>query len=385
MKNQFRLNFACFYPILLGFLIISCKQEPKNSVKVPGGNEVEINYATGFEITHYPDFSIITVTEAFPDSDKTYRYALAKDKNNVPDSLNADAVIHIPVKNMVVTSTTHIPSLEMLGVENTLKGFPNLDYISSEKTRKLIDAGKIKELGQNESINTETTINLDPDVVVSFGVEGENKALASLTRAGIPVVYNGDWVEHDPLGKAEWIKFFAAFYDKQEMGDSIFSSIVANYSQIKEKVANSKESPTVLSGAMFKDVWYMPKGDSWAAKLIEDAHGDYLYKKTTGTGSLSLSLEEVLDTAQKADFWIAPNSFESYNSLQDASAVYAQFEAFKNHKVFGFGSKKGATGGLIYYELAPNRPDWVLNDLAAILHPSLFPDYKPHFYAPLEP
>jgi iron complex transport system substrate-binding protein len=38
----------------------------------------------------------------------------------------------------------------MLGVENTLVGFPNTDYISSEKTRKRIDAGKIEKLGKRK-------------------------------------------------------------------------------------------------------------------------------------------------------------------------------------------------------------------------------------------
>jgi iron complex transport system substrate-binding protein len=45
---------------------------------------------------------------------------------------------------------THVPALEMLGVENTLVGFPNTDYISSEKHEN-IDAGKIRE--ENETLN----------------------------------------------------------------------------------------------------------------------------------------------------------------------------------------------------------------------------------------
>jgi iron complex transport system substrate-binding protein len=37
----------------------------------------------------------------------------------------------------------------MLGLRNTLVGFPNTDYISSEK-RKRIDAGKIREVGKQK-------------------------------------------------------------------------------------------------------------------------------------------------------------------------------------------------------------------------------------------
>jgi iron complex transport system substrate-binding protein len=69
----------------------------------------------------------------------------------IPDSIKQFTTIQIPIKSIVVTSTTHVPALEMLGVENTLVGFPNTDYISSKKTRKRIDAGKIREVGKNET------------------------------------------------------------------------------------------------------------------------------------------------------------------------------------------------------------------------------------------
>lgn len=285
---------------------------------------------------------------------------------------------------MVVTSTTHIPSLEMLGVDHTLTGFPNLDYISSEQTRKRIEAGHIKELGQNESINTEVAIDLNPDAVIGFGVDGQNTSLNSLEKAGIPVLYNGDWVEKNPLGKAEWIKFFGALYGKSKEADSIFKSIETGYLDTKKMAQKVTDRPTVLSGAMYKDVWYLPHGESWPAKLIEDAGGDYLWKDTQGTGSIALNIESVLDKGQNAHYWIAPGQFGSYSKLEEANPAYAQFDAFKNKKAYTFTSKKGATGGLLYYELAPNRPDLVLKDLVYYLHPELMPNYQPYFYTPFE-
>ncbi|MFI8379892.1 ABC transporter substrate-binding protein [Leeuwenhoekiella sp. NPDC079379] len=380
MRSLLPIVFIC-----LSCSISSCKKENKEVDKhFREGIEQKISYAKGFEITLYKTFKIITVSKAWPNSDKTFNYALVQRGTQLPDSITADAVIETPVEKIVVTSTTHIPALELLGVTQTLKGFPNLDYISSETVRKHIKNGAIKELGQNESINTESTINLNPDVLVSFGVDGENKALNSIKRAGIPVIYNGDWVETTPLGQAEWIKFFAALYDKEAEADSIFNRIEGQYRNLKTKAAQAKSKPTVLSGAMFKDVWYLPKGDSWAAQLVADAHADYIYKETRGTGSAALSIEEVLNTAQNADFWISPNSFETYSELSAGNAVYKEFKAFKDHKIYGFGSAKGATGGLLYYELAPSRPDWVLADLVAIFHPELTVNYKPHFFKPLD-
>lgn len=101
----------------------------------------------------------------------------------IPDSLKHFTIIPIPIKSIVVTSTTHIPALELLGVENTLEGFPNTDYISSEKTRKLIDAGKVREVGTNESLNTEVLIDLNPNAIVSFGLNNSNPTLDNLQKA----------------------------------------------------------------------------------------------------------------------------------------------------------------------------------------------------------
>lgn len=386
-KSRIILKAKNLASLLVLFLLVlsGCKnQKAGDTASTKVSQEQNMKYATGFNITTYEDYTLLTVTQAWPGSDKTFQYALLKQGQKLPDSISADAEIEIPVKSIVVTSTTHIPALEMLQVENSLKGFPNLDYISSPKTRSLITENKIEELGQNESLNTESAINLNPDVVVSFGVEGENKAISSLHRAGIPVLYNGDWTENTPLGQAEWIKFFGALYDKTELADSIFSQIETKYLSLKEKAATAQENPTVISGALFKDVWYLPKGDSWAAKLVEDAHADYLYKNTEGTGSAALSIEEVLNTAQNANFWIAPNSFESFSEMASANTAYTKFKAFEDKKIYSFAAAKGETGGMLYYELASSRPDWVLEDLVAILHPQLIPNHQSHFYTQLE-
>jgi len=385
--------------VIIFVSIISCKKDIKEPIQVTQNEQkTNIKYATGFSITEFPEYTLLKVTNAFPGTENVYTYALVKEgiSTNIGQASNAEslpnllkekkinAIIKVPLESVVVTSTTHISSLEMLGVDHTLTGFPNLNYISSKQTRKRIDAGEVKELGQNEAMNTEVAIDLNPDVVIGFGVDGQNNSLNTLERAGIPILYNGDWVEKNPLGKAEWIKFFGALYGKSYKADSIFSSIETAYLNTKKHAQHVTNRPTVLSGAMSKDIWHLPHGESWAAKLIKDAGGNYLWKDTKGTGSIALNIESVLEKAQNAQFWIAPGQFESYAKLAEANTIYTQFNAFKNKKVYNFTSKKGATGGLLYYELAPNRPDLVLKDLVYYLHPELMPDYQPYFYTPFE-
>ncbi len=343
-----------------------------------------ISYAQGFTIITHEGYQILEVSKAFPGSEKTYQYALTDNPSILPDSLQVDAIVKTPVQKIIVTSTTHIPSLEMLGVAHTLIGFPNLDYISSQKTRNLIAEGAIKELGQNESLNTEIAIDIQPDVVIGFGVDGQNASLNSIEKANIPVLYNGDWVEKSPLGKAEWIKFFGALYGKSQEADVLFKDIEKGYLDTKNLVKNITERPTVLSGAMYKDVWYLPHGESWPAQLIKDAGGIYLWANTKGSGSIALSMESVLEKGQDAEYWIAPGQYGSYSSLKNAHEVYSKFAAFQHKKIYTFTTKKGETGGLLYYELAPNRPDLVLKDMVFYLHPEVLPDYQPYFFTPFE-
>ncbi|WBL20946.1 ABC transporter substrate-binding protein [Zunongwangia sp. HRR-M8] len=372
--------------ILLIFLLsFSCKDTEKSEKKTTNlqGQEIEIKYANGFSITQFEDYSIIEVNSPWPEADKTFKYLLAERNAQFPDHLEYDQKVNIPVKKIVVTSTTHIPALEELNEIESLKGFPGLDYISSKETRKLINSGAIKEVGKNESLNTEVLIDLQPDVVIGFAINADNKSFSTIEKTGIPVIYNGEWTESSALGKAEWIKFFGALYDKSKAADSIFRGIENNYNEAKKLAESIENKPTVLSGSMYNDQWYVPYGNSWQAQMIKDANANYLWADTEGSGSLSLSFESVLDKAQNADFWISAGQFTSYSGMLEQSQHYSQFKAVQDKRVYSVSMSKGETGGVIFYELGPQRPDLILKDLISIFHPQLLESYEPTFFKAL--
>lgn len=375
--------------LLIFILILSCKDSGTNSIEgLSAADSNSVSHAKGFNIKEVGDgIKIIVVNSPWPESSEVYTYALVpreKVKQNIDPGFEADAIIPIPVRRIIVTSTTHIPSLEELGVAERLIGFPQTDYISSPLTRSLVDKGQIVEMGTNESLNTEIAIELEPDLIVGFGIDDQNKAYSAIESAGIPVVYNGDWIEETPLGKAEWIKFFGPFFEKEAQADSIFGQIEMEYNKARALAQSTTLRPTVLSGALYKDVWYLPAGESWAARFIEDANGKYLWSDTPGTGSLSLSIEAVLDKATEADLWISPSQFTGYDEMATANDHYLEFKAFRERKLFTFARSKGATGGLLYYELGPSRPDMILKDLIHIFHPELMPEHEPYFFKPLK-
>jgi len=368
---------------------LNCKQEKKGTLPIENTTEENtISHAKGFTIENSNSgLTIIKINSPWPNAKAEFTYALIPKDKMAAMTLNKDeydAIVAVPVERLVVTSTTHIPALETLGVLDRLVGFPDTEYISSKEARKRIDEGNIKELGNNESINTEMVIELNPEVVVGFGIGNQNSAYETIQRSNISVVYNGDWTEETPLGKAEWIKFFAPFFQMEKKADSIFSNIEKNYKEVKTLAQSATDQPTVLSGALYKDVWYLPGGNSWAATFLEDANTQYLWQETEATGSLSLNIENVLEKGKNAEYWISPSQYISYKDLEEADRHYLQFDAFQKKKTYTFAKTVGDTGGLLYYELAPQRPDLVLKDLVYIFHQELLPNHELFFFKPLD-
>jgi len=379
------MRIAFFKTLLIAILIsiYGCKKTPENSSESPTNNNL-IKYATGLAIHKYKGYSVVKVKNPWPEATKDYTYVLQEKDGIIPDSLKKYETIQVPIKTIVVTSTTHIPSLEMLGVENTLKGFPNLSYISSPKVRTMIDGGNVRELGSNQTLNTEVIIEIQPDVIIGYGIDNNNPTLDNLQKSGLKIMLNGDWNEQTPLGKAEWIKFFGALYGLDSKANSLFSNIEKEYNNTLALAKTATDKPTVVAGAIYENKWYMPHGNSWGALFINDAAGNYLWHESKGTGSLSLPFETVLEKAKDAAVWIGPAQFASLNEMKQTNPHYSQFAAFRNKKVYSFSTKKGKTGGVIYYELAPNRPDLVLKDVLKILHPELLPQYELFFFEKLK-
>ena len=376
---KFTSNFFFLLFIICSY---SCKKEVLKSVNL-SHSKSEIKYAKGFDIVNKNGVKKLIIKAAYQNSKSISEYEIRQIAVEKSDFKNN--IIHVPIEKIVVTSTTHIPMVELLNEEEAILGFPHAKYVSSEKTRILIDAGKIIEIGKENALNTEILLDLNPELVVGYSVSSADKSLTTVKKSGINVIYNGDWLEETPLGRAEWIKFFGVLFDKEEQAGRIFKEIEYNYVAAKSIAMKAKVKPTVLSGAiMSKDIWNLPAGESFVAQFLKDANLNYLWKDSKGKGSLSLSFESIFDTGRNADYWIAPGYFSSKEQLLQSNQIYAEFTAFKNDRIYTPSSKKGKTGGVIYYELAPTRPDLVLKDIIKITNPDLLPNYELTFFEKMQ-
>ncbi len=375
MNTSFSKSFFLFLSLLY---LIGCNDENKKEKQLEEDQQIiDLKYAQYFDYKEIKGVQKLIFKIPYQGAQKSFEHTIVHSKKKQHDN----KVISVPVKKLIATSTTHIPMIELLNAETTLIGFSNTKYISSKKTRVRIDNKKIKEVGKEGTINTEIILDLQPELIVGFAVNAIPKEYTTIENAGIPVLLNADWLEETPLGRAEWIKLFGVLFDKTEKADSIFNRIEESYLTAKKIAKSIQKQPTVLSGAiMSKGIWNLPAGESFVASFLKDANLDYLWKDTKGKGSLSLSFESVFEKAQNADFWIAPGYFSSKEQMLKNNPHYATFKAFKNGNIYTPVTKKGATGGVLYYELATVRPDLVLKDLIKITHPNILPNYQLTFF-----
>ena len=361
--------------------LLSC-----NSKKDSGTNPESISvakYAVGFKVTLVGNSKLVEVKQPYQNATSGYQYLLVPKGEVPPTHDETTQVIIVPVENIVCTSTTHIPLLDYINETEKLIGFPTTDYISSEKMRKRIDQGKVKDLGIDKGMNIEMLYTLKPSLVMGYTMTKDLGQLKKIQELGIPVVINAEYLEKHPLGRAEWIKFMALFFGKEREADSVFAEIEKEYLTTQRLVSEVKTKPTVLSGIVYGDAWFMPGGQNYAAKLLKDAGCEYLWASDSTSGFLQLSFESVYATAKEAELWIGVGSFTKLADIKATEERYALFKPFKEQQVYSYDAREGAKGGSEFLELGYLRPDLILKDLVKIAHPELMPSYDLFFHKKL--
>jgi iron complex transport system substrate-binding protein len=286
------------------------------------------------------------------------------------------------LQSIVCLSTTHAPLLAEINEVDKIVGFSDVQYSAVSQLQEQAKNGKTKEVGNtNGVINTELLLSLQANAMMTYSEKDYHK----FTKLGQKVLINTEYLETLPLGRAEWILFAAAFFNKETAAQNFFDKVEKNYQEIKKLVATTTDKkPSVFGTIPYSNIWYMPAGESFAANLWLDAGCEYAWKDAKGTGSLQLSVEEVVQKAQNAAIWLNVGSINSIKELLATDNRFAVFEAVKNKQVYNSNKRITAGGGHEYYEYGVIRPDLVLQDLVIILHPKLLPNKELYFYKKLE-
>ena len=313
-------------------------------------------------------------------------YYLAKRGSRLPEWMDSSAVIFVPVQKMICMSTTHVAMITALGEENSLAGVSGINFIYSPSVLRNAEKGLVADVGYEANLNKELIIKISPDLIMIYGIGSESSGyLGKIRELGIKVIINADYLETDPLGRAEWIKLFGALYSKDNLADSLFNSEEDAYTRLKSLIIKSVTiRPKVMLGLPFKDTWYISPGNSFISNLISDAGGDYLWKDTKSPVSMPYGIENVYIRGLKADYWLNISSVKNRNEITSVDPRLDDFPCFKNDNLFNNNKRITEKGGNDFWESGALHPHLLLKDIATILHPEIFPGNELMYYKKID-
>ncbi len=372
------MKHLVFCLLVVVMLLNSCGQRGAGRVafhdEMPD-SVMTLHYARGFDVSYFSTYTRVQVFNPWADREIMARYYLYREDSS---SLPKDGLpVRIPLSSVAIASCTHVAFLDLLDELRLVRGVCNASMVYNPRLMKAINEGEVADLGDAFRINRERLLHICPQALMASGYNQYDEQLEAISRAGVFVVYNNEWMEQNLLARAEWLRFVACFLDKDRLADSLFRQTAANYLHLKELAARAQSpNPVILPGDNFRGSWYMPGGRSHQAQLFRDAGASYFFEKDSTAGSIACSFEQVVRDFNQADIWIGASNARSLSALLALDERYAWFRSVQNKRVYAYQGRLTANGANDYWESAVVHPDSLLADFIKLFHPELLPGHE---------
>jgi iron complex transport system substrate-binding protein len=377
------------YKILISILIfgtvmiIGCRQRSGYIADRGGNRRTDVEKAERFRLERFGNYTKLTVINPWQGaSNLNQTYLLLRRGAKIPSGTDSATVIIVPVKKIICMSTTHAAMISALREDRSIAGMSGTNYIYNNNLVRMAEKGLIRDVGYEANLNKELILRIAPDLIVMYGIGNESAGyVGKIKELGMNVLFDADYLESEPLGKAEWIKVFGALFCKEALADSIFNNEVQSYNSLKSYISqNISDRPKVLLGLPFKDTWFVSPGNTFISRLISDAGGEYLWKYSESSVSMPMGIENVYIHAIDADYWLNIGTVKSRNEISSVDQRLKDIPCFKKGNLFNNNNRININGGNDYWESGSVYPHLILKDIASILHPEFFRDNELFFY-----
>lgn len=355
----------------------SCAGKSPASTVLPGGDTITTR-ATALTMVDYGNHIRADIADPWHKGNLLASYALVERDSAIPEGLPANtAVIRIPLERSIVYSAVHTSAIGELGALSRIAGVADGSYIPpSDPTAGMLARGEITDIGSSMAPLIETVVDLQPDAILLSPYESSSRG--GIETAGVPLIEMADYMEREPLGRAEWILLLGYLYGRPDMADSLYRDVVERYEALKNSVAGLP-APKVLTERLTSGVWYVPGGQSYMARLLADAGAEYPWADTDQTGSIPLDEAAVIDRAADADYWLIKDARDINRAVVRNEVPHAgAFAAYPN------GIYVCNTMATDFFNDLAFHPERILADYISILHPGVGPDSVKRYFRPIE-
>jgi iron complex transport system substrate-binding protein len=345
-----------------------------------------LSYALGFTLQSDGHNALVTIKNPWQNARKVQYFYMLSDTFTRSVILDeSHFLIKTPVKRVVCLSTTHIGFISFLHEAASIVGVSGKNYVVNEELQTQIKNNQVPDVGYDENLNYELILKLRPDVVLAYGVSGTvTNTVRKLNELGIPTILIAEYLEEEPLAKMEWVKVFGVLYGRENLAIQKFDSVAFKYEQLSLLARKAKSKPTVLMGLPWRGTWYISGGKSYAARLVADAGGKYIFNALTYKDSRPIALEKVFERAINSEFWLNSGDAISKRELFSVDERFNRLYSVVHDQVYNNNNRLGQSGGNDFFESGVVEPEIILSDLICILHPQLLPSHQCKYYRKLQ-
>jgi iron complex transport system substrate-binding protein len=334
-------------------------------------------YAQRFQLWRRGGDRLVLVFGHGGERDTVGAYWLSDEPSSAPPPVSSTKFAK-RLQAVAVGSTTHVPYISALGRVDAIAACAHIDQVRDPGFNERLRQGAVKEIATGDGLDREALLALKPEALFGYPFgQGEAHALEGL---GIPTIEVSEYLEEHPLGRAEWLRFFGVLFGEERKADSLFAGIRERYEALRVD-SSTKERPTVLFGSVWDGQWWVPPGNSYMARLIEDAGGRYVFADRKGDGNIAIDMETMVTVGPKADFWGMIADIHGSPRTADftnGDDRLISFNAVRRHGLFIGNTRESDLFGQALIE-----PDRVLADLRWLFsHEPRIPvsnDLRPYF------
>lgn len=378
-REQIEMKKNTGFLILVSLILLLAGCHRNKISETHEGKEIRFDYAKLIRVWECDGFKKMEIRNPWDTTCLLQTYLLVDKTKEIPASCPGGVVVRVPLEKSAVFTTVHCSLIEELGAVNSISGICELEYITNPNIISLAQSGKITDFGSSMSPDIEKIITVSPDAILlsPFNNSGGH---GGLDKLGIPIVECADYMESDPLGRAEWIKLYGMLFGKESEADSIFSKVTETYTQIeKEAQQETGSHPSLLYGLDNGGSWFIPGGKSYMAKMFASAGANYIFGETTHSGAEPFAFETVYDKGCNADIWLILGTEVADKTYKDLQR-FSNFKSYKEKRVYACNTTKTS-----FFDEIPFHPERLLKDLYVISHSEKYDDVNEylHYYRKL--
>ena len=352
VKRFGKFNKVVFMGLIASMVLVGCtgnkteqvldekpiEQANNDTAGLVHEKTLELKYAKHFSVDYYKDgYKIIT--------DASNRKTLfVPEGKEVPEIEEDVHVLTQSIETVGLYSTVDAAWFRPL---NELK---RIKTVTFEEEKWRIDEiaegmkdGEITYIGKSSALDYELLQSANPTVHL-LSKSSEDELFPKFDELGLDYISMGAYLEEDPRGRLEWVKFVGALVDKDEEAEEFFNLELARIEEITKKVAEAnKEKPKValvyFSGS--KEVFYVNNGKGHQAITTELSGGttypDGLDQEKSG--SVAVTNEEFYKMMEDVDVIIYDNitghTIQNIDDMLQKADYLADIKAVKEGKVWG--------------------------------------------------